>query len=150
MCGQRRSFSQETSAGNPFEQLFPSPPSAPIHLRSPDSLWHVVIASGRYHSDRPPRARRLFFFFSPPSLLFSLLSGAGVGGVVRLCWDGLEAVIPSASLTSCMALQGYGDDLAGPNEWSQFGWFVPSPPPSGHLQEHLLGPVFIYRGVKSV
>lgn len=38
----------------------------------------------------------------------------GVGGrsaVVR--WEGVEAAIQSASLTSCMALQGYGDDLAG-------------------------------------
>lgn len=67
----------------------------------------MVIASGRYHSDRPPRAQRPFFFFFPLPLC------SVVGGVAQ---DGMEAVIPSASLTSRMALQGYGDDLAGPNE----------------------------------
>lgn len=54
-----------------------------------------------------PLGLRDFFF----SLSLSLCSV--VGGVAQ---DGMEAVIPSASLTSCMALQGYGDDLAGPNE----------------------------------
>lgn len=42
-----------------------------------------------------------------------LLRGAGRegSGRARLWW--MEAVIPSTSLTSCMALQGYGDDLEG-------------------------------------
>lgn len=39
--------------------------------------------------------------------------GAGAGAQLWSDGRGVEAVIQSASLTSCMALQGYGDDLAG-------------------------------------
>lgn len=49
-----------------------------------------------------------------------------------------EAVIQSASLTSCMALQGYGDDLAGQmNEVNLADLFLHTPQ-LPHLQEHLL------------
>lgn len=51
---------------------------------------------------------------SPPfSLLSSAQLSSAVGGAAQA---GMGAVIPSASLTSGMALQGYGDDLAGPDE----------------------------------
>ncbi len=44
---------------------------------------------------------------------FTLRRWSGRGGSAVVRWEGVEAVIESASLTSCMALQGYGDDLAG-------------------------------------
>lgn len=55
-------------------------------------------------------------------------------------------MIQSASLTSCMALQGYGDDLAGRmNELNLVDLFlhtVPqeTPPTITPSQEHLLSP----------
>lgn len=105
-----RKLQQETRLNNCF--LLPPQLPSTYGPQTPSDMWSlpqdVTIATD------PLGLRRLVFPLLPPSL--SLLSGAGVGGAVRLCWDSSEAVIPSASLTSRTALQGYGDDLAELNE----------------------------------
>lgn len=106
-----RKLQQETRLNN----CFLPPPQLPSTYgpQTPSDMWSlpqdVTIATD-------PLGLGDWFFPSSLSLSLSLLSGAGVGGAVRLCWDSSEAVIPSASLTSRTALQGYGDDLAGLNE----------------------------------
>lgn len=102
-----RKLQQETRLNNCF--LLPPQLPSTYGPQTPSDMWSlpqdVTIATD-------PLGLGDWFFLLP----LSLLSGAGVGGAVRLCWDSTEAVIPSASLTSCMALQGYGDDLAGRDE----------------------------------
>lgn len=102
----------------------PPPPAPPpphagalVHLWPPDSHWHVVTASGRYHSDCPPWAAGMVFTLQ--------------------CWSG------RGLLWSCVGMEGGSCDtisliniLYGPlglrrwpgwsNKWSQSSWFVPS------------------------
>lgn len=100
-----RKLQQETRLNNCF--LLPPQLPSTYGPQTPSDMWSlpqdVTIATDPLGLGD--------WFFPPPSL--SLLSGAGVGGAVRLCWDSSEAVIQSAS---CTALRGYGGDLAGLNE----------------------------------
>lgn len=96
-------------------QLFshpPSQPSAPSLLWPLDSLWHVVTAPGRYHSDRPPQAG---------GMVLTLLCWRRGSALVRWGWS--CDTITLINILDCPP--GLLDDLAGQiNEVSLLDLFL--------------------------